>query len=450
MTRTCALRFVAVETRSLLARLLQVRPLSTTVPMVPAAAISPMALRAIDAHLRLRRRSLRRDLSAFLVRLGDPSRHAVPASTLQQQFVGMRMRVLAELTQLDIFADAVTQRSEHRHGVWLAGLDALADDAMRLPLVPLRRPPVVCYLDRGYGAAIRRAATRLPGGGYSPIAIVRVPRERMVGSGVASSIVHEVGHQVAALLDLVPAVQAHLRRQGSALSGPLRGALRWWGLWLSELVPDLWAVARLGVVATRGLIGVVSLPEARVFHIRSDDPHPPPWLRVLASCAFGQALYPHRGWSCLARTWVELYPLESAQPPVHARLQALLRALPTLIRMVLAVRPAALDGLDLRSVLRDPSRQPRALEATFAAWRANPRRMRITGPSLAIAVLGHAVQTGALQSDQEAPIVTSLLQRWAVDRADGLDPESPCPRRLGDHRVAVASSGVTSDIPLSA
>ena len=64
-------------------------------------------------------------------------------------------------------------------------------------------PPVICYLDRGHGAAIRRARTRLPGGGENPVAIIRVPRERMVGSGIASSLVHEVGHQASALLDLV-------------------------------------------------------------------------------------------------------------------------------------------------------------------------------------------------------------------------------------------------------
>jgi hypothetical protein len=38
-----------------------------------------------------------------------------------------------------------------------------------------------------------------------------VPRERMVGSGVASSLVHEVGHQAAALLDLTNSLRPSLR-----------------------------------------------------------------------------------------------------------------------------------------------------------------------------------------------------------------------------------------------
>ena len=106
-----------------------------------------------------------------------------------------------------MFADVITQRSETETGVWLSGLDVVAGDALALPGY-YAAPPVICYLDRGIGAAIRRARTRMPGGGENPVAIVRLPRERLVGSGVASSLVHEVGHQAAALLGLVDSLQA--------------------------------------------------------------------------------------------------------------------------------------------------------------------------------------------------------------------------------------------------
>ena len=36
-------------------------------------------------------------------------------------------------------------------------------------------PPVICYVDRGQGAAIRRAKTRLPGGRDNPVAVIRIP-----------------------------------------------------------------------------------------------------------------------------------------------------------------------------------------------------------------------------------------------------------------------------------
>ena len=86
------------------------------------------------------------------------------------------------LTQFDLFSDALAQRGDLVSGVWLSGLDALASDAMDLPAVH-EAPPALCYLDRGIGAAIRRARTRLPGGGENPVALIRVPRERMVRPG---------------------------------------------------------------------------------------------------------------------------------------------------------------------------------------------------------------------------------------------------------------------------
>ena len=72
-------------------------------------------------------------------------------------------------------------------GVWVAGLDVLAGDALQLDAQLYRVPPVMCFLERGHGAAIRKARTRLPGGDDNPVAIIQVPRERMVGSGIAAN-----------------------------------------------------------------------------------------------------------------------------------------------------------------------------------------------------------------------------------------------------------------------
>ena len=62
------------------------------------------------------------------------------------------------------------------------------------------------------------------------------------------------------------------------------------------IIADLWAVAKLGVGATLGLLAVVSLPRAFVFRAEWEDPHPIPWVRVRLSAALGQALYPHPQW----------------------------------------------------------------------------------------------------------------------------------------------------------
>jgi hypothetical protein len=70
--------------------------------------------------------------------------------------------------QLDIFADVLSQRGENETGIWLAGLDVLAEDGLKAIKPFADVPPLMVYLDRGHGAAIRRARTRLPGGDENP------------------------------------------------------------------------------------------------------------------------------------------------------------------------------------------------------------------------------------------------------------------------------------------
>src|SRR5262249_22861091 len=159
--------------------------------------------------------------------------------------------------------------------------------------------PIICYLDRDAGGAIRRARTRMPGGGENPVAIVRMPRERMVGASIASSLMHEVGHQAAALLELVETLRPELQaRQREDRENSV--AWQMWDRWISEIVADFWSIARAGVGSTLGLIGVVSLPRPFVFRLNIDDPHPIPWIRVKLSAAIGDALYPHPQWRRLS------------------------------------------------------------------------------------------------------------------------------------------------------
>jgi hypothetical protein len=280
------------EARALLTRLARVKHFALLEPMVPAANLLPAAQLGIERHLVRGRRDLEASVHRFLDWLRR-AWHDASAAQAQRRFIYLRLQFNAALTQFDLFSDVITQRSEHESGVWLSGLDIVAADALALPGHYYEMPAVICYLDRGAGAAIRRARTRLPGGGENPVAVVRVPRERMVGSGIASSLVHEVGHQGAALLDLATSIRPVLQAM-QTVDGPDRGAWQLWERWISEVLADFWAVARVGIASTLGLIAVVSLPRAFVFRIEQQDPHPAPWIRVLLSCAIGETLYPHR------------------------------------------------------------------------------------------------------------------------------------------------------------
>lgn len=409
-----ATRMLAHEARALLTRLDRVKPFALHDTMVPAANVSRAAQAAIEGRLGRGRREVRAAVRAFLAWLHGAG-HAATAAEGQRRFAFLRLRFNAALAEFDTFADVLTQRSEHEVGVWLSGLDAAAADALAMPGC-FASPPVVCYLDRGMGAAIRRARTRLPGGGANPVALVRVPRERMVGSGIASSLVHEVGHQAAALLGLAESLRPVLK---GLQDGPAAEVWGCWERWISEVLADFWAVARVGVSATMGLMAVVSLPRPFVFRVSLDDPHPVPWVRVALSSALGEALYPHPQWRRLRRLWGALYPAGRLEPGTARLLSALLAGIPALVALLLRHRPRSLRGRSLAEATRDALREPARLAARYAAWRRDPALLARTPPALALAVVGQARADGLLGPEAEGALVARLLRTWALQRALG-------------------------------
>lgn len=413
-------RLLEEEARALLTRLARVKPFALHEPMVPAAGISTPAQTAIEHFLAQGRRELRARVLRFLAWLRGAEGQRSKPWEAQRRFTFLRLRFNVVLSQFDVFADVLTQRSEHETGVWLAGLDEVAADALSLPGDYFECPPVVCYLDRGHGAAIRRVRTRLPGGAESPVAIVRVPRERMVGSGIASSLVHEVGHQGAALLDLVESVRPALRKRQAA-AGADRAAWALFERWASEIVADLWSVARVGIASTMGLIGVVSLPRAFVFRGGVEDPHPIPWIRVKLSCAMGDALYPHPQWVRYAGLWEALYPLvdpEMVSGPADEERRRLIegldRTVPDFVRLLVHHRPAGLRGESILEAMRVGERQPDRLRAYFRQWGRSFRRLREAPPSLAFAILGQARADGEMTPEAEGRLLADLLTYWAL------------------------------------
>lgn len=403
---------LAQEARSLLARLERVLPFALIEPMLPAAALLPDAQLAIERHLSDGRRDLRHQVQAYLAWLRGPGARHATAAQAQRRYTYLRLKFNAALTQFDLFNEVITQRSEHEHGVWLSGMDSVAADALQLAGRYYTPPPVICYLDRSPGAAIRRARTRLPGGGSNPVAIIRVPRERMVGSGIASSLVHEVGHQGAALLDLGNSLRPLL--QAMQHGAGARAAWRLWERWIGEIVADFWSLARVGVSATLGLIGVLSLPPAFVFRLNADDPHPVPWIRVKLSCAMGRALYPHAQWDRLEQLWQAYYP-PAAQPEAARRLLLQLeQTMPALAGLLAQHRPPMLRGRSLPEAMDVAARGPARLQRLFRVWQRTPRLMYRAGPALVFAVLGQARADGRLGPEQETTLLARLLTHWAL------------------------------------
>jgi hypothetical protein len=391
-----------------LTRLARIKPFALLEPMLPAAAISLPAQIAIEQYLADGRRKLRTSIRTFIAWLESPMGQQTSPADVQRRFTLLRLEFNSVISQFDTFSDAITQRSEHETGVWLSGLDVVAADALALPDF-YEAPPVICYLERGPGAAIRRARTRMPGNTKSPVAVVQVPRERMVGSGIASSLVHEVGHQAGALLELVESLRPALHQRGDG-----QIVWRYWERWISEIVADFWSVARIGIGSTYGLMAVVSLPRAFVMRLSEQDPHPVPWLRVKLSCAMGQALYPHPQWEVAARTWESFYPLDDLDQQQRALFANLEQSMADFVELLINHRPQMLRGKSLVEVMGVDERQPARLLALYQAWRKAPEEMRLAPPSLVFAVLGQARASEGLTAQEESRLLAYLLTYWAL------------------------------------
>jgi hypothetical protein len=405
------------EARGLLTRIARIKPFVLHETMVPAAALSTPAQAAIEAHVGAGRTRLTQDVKQYLRWITGPEGQAATPAEMQRRFTLLRLRFNAVLSVFDIFSSAITQRSENEIGVWLAGLDEVAFDALALRGEYYSPPPVVCYLDRGMGAAIRRARTRLPGGDSNPVAIIKVPRERMVGSGVGGSLIHEVGHQGAALLGVLPSLRAEIDAARRRHVGMAREAWACWYRWISEIVADLWSVATIGVAAPMGMLSVVSLPQAFVFRENRDDPHPTPWIRVKLSAAMGEALYPHPQWARLRRLWEQLYPIAGTPEKTQRTMTALTATMPAFVRLLLSHRPRSLRGRTFAEAFPIRSRQPARLSALYRAWQSSPALMHQAPPTLVFAVFGQARADGVMSPEDESRALGALLMEWALKSA---------------------------------
>ncbi len=407
-----ARKHLSNEAHALLSRLQQTEPFSVSMPMVMAAGISKDAIGCITRHWIVRRMLLAQQVHRFIRLLEAVPPRKLTEEQLQRHFTRIKLRFNSLLDQFDIFADVVNQRSEHRTGVWIAGLDILAKDALQRGNDLYRAPPLMCFVERGHGAAIRKARTRLPGGDTNPVAIIQVPRERLVGSGIAASVVHEVGHQGAALLDLLPSIGRAMNQ--TRIAPENRKAWDLLRRWLSEILADFWAMAHLGVGATLGLMSVVGLPTYFMFRYKGDDPHPFPWIRVMISLAFGEKMYPDAQWTRLRQLWLRLYPVQERDAETKAIIGQILACLPVFTSMVLQHQSAATKGRALTTLFPIAQRQPATLRQAYARLQENTT----LAPTLVFAIIGQARADSRISNEAESRFLSDILILWARKRAE--------------------------------
>lgn len=402
--------FLINEAQGLLTRLKQLQPFEMSMPMVMAAAVPYTAQKDIYELMRAGKTHLTERVLGFIKNVKTKN---ISIEKCQAAYAVLKLRFNSLLDQFDIFCDVVSQRGENETGIWVAGLDVLARDALMMTRFYIDAPPMICYLDRGHGAAIRRARTRLPGGDDNPVAVIKIPRERMVASGIGSSLVHEVGHQGSALLDLIASLKLAL----DDLAVKEKPNTEVWSLlsrWISEILSDFWAVCFLGISASTGLISVVSLPRYFVFRAVDDDPHPFPWIRVKISIAFGKLLYPDDQWQRLERLWETFYPTTGLTPATLQLLQKFEPVLPRFAQLMKEHRPLKLKGKQLHEIFPLHERQPQQLRALYQQWKKDMNLLAKQRPSLVFAVVGQARADNVITPFTENRLLTKMLRHWAL------------------------------------
>ncbi|MDL9998318.1 hypothetical protein QTI24_06895 [Variovorax sp. J22P240] len=270
-------------------RLDAVRWPSATLPCVGAGSASRHALAALEAGAR--------DVVARLLGAARDLRTALrapeaPLAILERRIVSLQLQADALFKTIDLYTDAIATRADARVAMLLAGTDVLIADALKRPVPGYAAPIAVSYLDSGSrGGAINRARTRLPGGIVLPIALVRVSPESLPAR--LSSSLHEVGHQLSADLNLLEEARDVIEAAALRALGQ-RPSARLWGTWALELMADCWNIGLSGgAPGVDGLQRLLSLPQAWLFHIIRNDPHPPGHIRNRFALALAQCWHPH-------------------------------------------------------------------------------------------------------------------------------------------------------------
>ncbi len=230
------------------------------------------------------------------------------------------------------YGDAINSRTSTDLGARLRAFDYVAGQSMRRMLEPMRipTPPVLTYLSKGLGASILRAGLRLwDGGTISPVAAVSITfhnQER------PTAIVHETGHQVAALLGWNEELASRLE-QTLAPSGP--EVARIWGRWASEVAADAYGFVNVGFAAVAALSDVVGGSPSQVFAYNPAGVHPISYLRVLLGYAMARRIYGRGVWDDLEFAWRVRYARELQPEAVRPLLAALERTIPDVVELSL-------------------------------------------------------------------------------------------------------------------
>jgi hypothetical protein len=404
-----ALLMLADNTVGLSQRVQAVQSFNDTIAMVKSASISDKAFSQINSFLLQNKITICTKLDEMLALLKSEKTAGTNITKLNFRHVAQKIMVNNFFTCVDEYEDVLIQRGEQYYGIQIAGIDHLAKNAMKLEGVSLDAPEIICYLERGWGAAIRRANTKMAGGVKAPVSIIRIPRERMGSISLAGSLVHEVGHQIAALFDLNAKMKNEL-----ALKYRQTKKEEWniFGNWISEILADVFSVGKLGICSTMGLMQVMTLPSFLVFNLDLTDCHPFPYIRVKINCAAGKYLAPSLQWGELENVWDTYYNTSNLHKSAVQRIDNMLKIIPELIAIIMEFNPIKDKPLKIKQLFNTELLSWNNASKIYNG-RLLKKRLYKMGCCEAFAALGQLKQKGFIKPEEEVNIVSELLQRFS-------------------------------------
>lgn len=395
------------------------------------AVAAPAAWASLEEYLqhRLRERlagvvgSLTQEARA-LERMAASGRDA---DAIRRGVLVLRHRYLQAETVLDFYGDAINTRTNPTMRALLRGYDTLAGDSMAASLGPLGipAPPALVYLDKGLGASILRAGVRLWDQAHpSPAAAIKLTRHNL---SYPTALLHETGHQVAHLTgwnaELAEALHAVLAPRSPDVA-------ELWRSWASEIAADVHAFAQAGWAPVAALANVVDGPTAEVFRIRSGDPHPFAWIRVMFNVALCQSWFGAGPWDDVAKVWWQRHPPQAADREVEHVARVSIEALGDIVDACTRRPMRAFRGAPLPAVLDPRQVHPASLQVLEQQAGGSLLTSSYLRRRHALRILA-LLATRAVLDPRNAEEHRSRLRAWVSDL--GADAS---PRPLTVNRVA--------------
>lgn len=277
---------------------------------------------------------------------------------LHKQIVNLRKKYLLAEETIHFYADAINTRTNSEMAMLLCGIDSLCQRSLKELLLPLQKQPpkVLTYVDKGLGASILKSDLRLWDGTLSPVAAIKVTQHNLPRP---TAVIHETGHQAAAMLDWNKQLAKSLYHCLQPVNPLLAKIL---SSWSSEIAADAFAFVHTGYAAVASLHDVLAGEDELIYSFHQHDPHPISYIRILMNIEMCKRFYGKGAWNELESDFKELYPLQKASPDAAQMIKGIMPHLEVIVDTILRGKYQSFNGQALIKIINPEKVSPTNLQ----------------------------------------------------------------------------------------